>query len=84
MRLVRHAHESGELVALRAGRQDDDALRRILVDLFGRDHSVLFRLEEPELLADIDVLLHGAAFDADFLAVFLGEFDDLHQALEKR
>ena len=42
-----------------------------------------FGFKEAELFADLDVLLHGAAFDADFLAIFLGEFDHLQNALEK-
>ena len=55
----------------------------ILIDLFARDHGVFFWLKEAELFAYLDVLLHGAAFDADFLAVFFGEFDYFQNALEK-
>ncbi len=47
------------------------------------NHGVFFRFEKTQLLADLDVLLHGAAFDADFLAIFFGEFDYFQHALEK-
>src|SRR3989344_2647871 len=84
VRLVADAGQRCEFIALRAGRQDDESLRRILRHVLDGDDGVVFVLDESELARDLDISAHGTAVDDDLLAVFLGEVDDPDEALQMR
>ncbi len=82
--LGRDTHERGELLALGAGREDHDLVRRIVPDLCRGDDRLLLHLEEAGLLRDLEIRLYGAAFGDNLLAEALGDLDDADHALELR
>ena len=77
MRLVRHAHECGKFFTLSACRKDNNAVRRVFVDVLGRDDRIRLYLEHAGERTDLNVCLHRASFNNDFLIVFLSDLDDI-------
>ena len=80
----RHAHQSGEIFALSAGRKHDNFVRRIAVDVGRRHDSIFFDFEHAGKSGDFDVDFHTAAFDDDFLSVFFRGHNDGAHTFELR
>ena len=79
-----HARERRERLALAAGREDEDLLGPVLVDLRELDHRALGHLEVAEVAGDVGVLDHRAAGEGELAPVQVGDGDRLLDAVDVR
>ena len=82
VRLIRDPHERGKFVALRAGCEHDNFLRRVFAHVFCLNDRTVFEFEEAELSRDLEIGFHRAAVDDDLTAHLLRYAHNVNEAFE--
>ena len=79
-----HAGESGHGLALRAGDDDADLLRRGRHDVLGAEQDVVGQVQQSEVVGDLRGGVHAAAEEGDFSTELRREINDLLEAVNRR
>ena len=77
-----HPAQCRERLPLAAGRDRDDLLVRVVLDLARLDQQTLGGVGDPEVGGDVEVLAHRAADERDLAAEGVGGVDDLLDAMD--
>ena len=79
---LRHAGQRTQRLALAAGGDEHDLLRRVLVDFVNRDKHIIRRVQVAQLAGHLSVGDHAAPTDGDLAARLNRQIDDLLHAVD--
>ena len=84
MLAVGHPPQRRQRFALASGRDRDDLLVRVVLDLPGLDQQPVGGVRDPEVRGDVEVLPHRTADEGDLATELVGGVDDLLDAMDVR
>ena len=79
---LRHAGQRAQRLALAAGGDEHDLLRRVFVDFVNRDKHIIRRVQVAQLAGHLGVGDHAAPTDGDLAARLNRQVDDLLHAVD--
>src|SRR3989344_432471 len=80
----RDAHQCGKLLALRAGRDDDDTVGGVVADFLHGDDGVLLDFQDAGFLRNLDVGFDAPSLGDHFFTELLAYRNDMRHARELR